>query len=292
VKIIPRLDSSIPHQAIDEGWATINNARMRYLRSGSGRALLLVHGLLGYSFSWRFTIPAFATRATIYAVDMLGTGYSDHPVNLDCGMRPSAERLLQFLDAVGVDSCDLLGTSHGGAVAMIAASLSPERFRRLILVAPANPWSEYGKGLARLLTNPWVEPWFSRLAPQLKPVRGFVLRRMYGDSRRIPPGTLEGYSGPLRIPGAFHYALSVLRCWNRDLEELKAVLPRISSLPTLLIWGSKDTAVSPASAQQLRQQFTDCRLVVLEGAGHLPYEEVPEQFNAEVMKFLSAPENS
>lgn len=276
---------------MDERWVTIDNARMRYLCTGSGPPLLLVHGLLGYSFSWRFTMPAIAER-TVYAIDMLGTGFSERPTNLDCSMRVSGQRLLRFLDAVGVRSCDLLGTSHGGAVAMMAASLSPDRFRRLILVAPANPWSAYGKGLARLLTNPLVKPWFLLAAPHLESVHGLVLRRMYGDPRRIRPGTLEGYSAPFRLPGVFDYGLSVLHCWNNDLQELENAISRISRLPTLLMWGNRDTAVSVASAQRLREQFRHCDLVVFDGVGHLPYEEIPEQFNQAVMEFLGAPENS
>lgn len=276
---------------IDEKWVTIDNARMRYLRTGSGPPLLLVHGLLGYSFSWRFTIPAMVDR-TVYAIDLLGTGFSERPANLDCSMRASAQRLLRFLDAVGVSSCDLLGTSHGGAVAVMAASLAPERFKHLILVAPVNPWSDHGKRLTRLLTNPLVAPWFFDLVPHLKLVHEHVLRRLYGDPCRIRPGTLEGYSAPLEISGSFRYALSVLRCWNDDLKELENALPRISHLPTLLMWGNRDIAVSLASAQRLREQFRNCQLVVLDGVGHLPYEEAPEQFSAAVMKFLSAPENS
>ena len=62
---------------------------------------------------------------------------------------------------------------------------------------------------------------------------------------------------------------------------------RIAHIPTLLIWGSLDTAVDPASAAQLKQHFKDCRLVMFEGAGHLPYEEVPEEFNRAVAEFLS-----
>src|SRR5437868_10735051 len=89
---------------------------MRYLRDGVGPPLLLLHGLLGYSFSWRYAIPALARHATVHAVDMLGVGFSDRPRGLDCCLRANAERLLCFLDAVGMAECDLLGTSHGGAV--------------------------------------------------------------------------------------------------------------------------------------------------------------------------------
>jgi pimeloyl-ACP methyl ester carboxylesterase len=260
---------------------------MRYLRDGSGPPLLLLHGLLGYSFSWRYVIPALAQHATVHAVDMLGVGFSDRPGNLDFSLRGNAERLLRFLDAVGVTSCDLLGTSHGGAVAMMGAALAPERIRKLILVAPVNPWSTRGCRMAAFLSYPPVAPVFARLAPLMQVTHGYLLRRLYGNTSRIRPGTLEGYSAPFSIPGAFDYGLKVLRSWKQDLDKLKSALPRIAHIPTLLVWGSADKAVDPASAMCLRRNFADCDLEVLGGVGHLPYEEAPEQFNAAVTAFLN-----
>jgi len=271
----------------EEHWVALDGARMRYLRSGSGPALLLLHGLLGYSFSWRFAMPVFARQATVYAVDMPGTGFSDRPAHLDCSLRACAERLLRFLDTVGVSSCDLLGTSHGGAVAMMAAMLAPDRIRRLILAAPVNPWSAHGKQFAAFLSCGAISPLILWIAPHMHIAHGFLLRRLVGDMRRVRPGTLKGYSAPFAIPGAFEYGLGVLRSWNQDLKELKSALPRIAHIPTLFIWGSMDAAVSLESAAQLRQQFKDCRLVMFDGVGHLPYEEVPEEFNRAVAEFLN-----
>jgi len=129
---------------------------MRYLKAGSGPPLILVHGLMGYSFSWRFTIPALAPHATVYAIDNLGAGLSHANEGMDCSLRATAERLLQFVDALGLQDFDLLGTSHGGGVAIMVAALCAEkapkkaadsetsaakhpRLQRLILVAPINP---------------------------------------------------------------------------------------------------------------------------------------------------------
>jgi pimeloyl-ACP methyl ester carboxylesterase len=64
------------------------------------------------------------------------------------------------------------------------------------------------------------------------------------------------------------------------------VLPRIANIPTLLTWGNKDTAVDPASAAELKKYFRDCRLVMFDGVGHLPYEEAPDEFNRAVIEFL------
>jgi pimeloyl-ACP methyl ester carboxylesterase len=275
-----------PQYSIQDHWITLDGARMRYLRDGHGPPLVLLHGLLGYSFSWRYAIPVLAERATVHAVDMLGVGFSDRPPGLDCCLQASAERLLRFLDAAAIDSCDLLGTSHGGAVSMMAASLAPERIRRLILVAPVNPWSLFGKPTAAFLSNRFVSPVFVRAAPLLEIIHGYLLRRLYGDPSRIRPGTLQGYSAPFRMPGAFRYGISVLRTWSEDLQLLESALPRIAHIPTLILWGGVDNAVDPASASKLSRQFQDFRVQMFEGVGHLPYEEVPEEFNRAVMDFL------
>jgi len=272
--------------SVEECRITVDGVSWRYQRAGSGAALVLVHGLLGYSFSWRFALPCLAQHATVYAVDLPGAGFSEFPPAMDCGMRATARRLHRFMDEVGITSCDLLGTSHGGAVAMLAAAQAPERFRRLILVDPVNPWSPRGRFLSVFLSNGLVAPIFVRLAPRLPALRAHYFRRLYGDTRRIRPGTLEGYSSPLRRPAAFAYGIGVLRSWNRDVRELEAILPQISQIPTLLIWGNLDKAVYPESAARLKEQFRDCRLLMLERVGHLPYEEVPEEFHRAVIQFL------
>jgi pimeloyl-ACP methyl ester carboxylesterase len=275
-----------PGIPVEDLQAVVGGVRWRYQRAGSGPALLLVHGLMGYSFSWRHTIPVLARQATVYAVDLPGAGYSGWPAGMDCSLRASAERLLGFMDNLGLSSCDLLGTSHGGALAMVAAALSPRRVQRLLLVDPVNPWSAHGKLLSVFLTSPPIAPLFLQLTPRLQILQQFYFRRLYGDTRRIRPGTLAGYMAPLQRVGSFEYALGVLRSWNHDLKELESLLPQTAHIPTLLIWGSLDAAVSPASAYRLKQYFRDCRLLMIEGVGHLPYEEVPGEFNRAVMEFL------
>jgi pimeloyl-ACP methyl ester carboxylesterase len=171
---------------------------------------------------------------------------------------------------------------------MFAAALAPDRVRRLILVDPVNPWSAHGRRLTALLSSLFIAPLFTKLAPHMRSLHEFYHRRMFADPRRIPPDSLEGYRKPMRIAGSYEYALAVARSWNRDLEELESVLPRIANIPTLLIWGSKDTAVDPASSDQLKSRLRDCQLVMLGGVGHLPYEEAPDEFNRAVVDFLLA----
>jgi pimeloyl-ACP methyl ester carboxylesterase len=259
---------------------------MRYLTGGSGRPLLLIHGLMGYSFSWRFNLPELARHATVYAVDLLGMGFSER-CDVDCSLLAQAQRLTRFLDDLKVREFDLLGTSHGGAVAMRLAGLEPGRVRRMVLSAPANPWSPYGRWLAPFLSHlpgRLVLPWIVRS----RVLRRYgIRRRMYADSRRISPGTFEGYSAAAEIPGTAAYVHGILQHWIRDLDEVRAVLPAISRIPALLLWGARDRPVSLASAKPLQEQLPGAQLVVLDGVGHLPYEEVPAEFNRVVIDFLT-----
>ena len=123
--------------AIEEHWLDLPDGRMRYLKAGSGPALILVHGLMGYSFSWRFTIPALAPHATVYAIDNLGAGFSTANEGMDCTVRATAERVLQFADALGIKDFDLLGTSHGGGVAIMVAAICAEERKEGIEKSPA-----------------------------------------------------------------------------------------------------------------------------------------------------------
>jgi pimeloyl-ACP methyl ester carboxylesterase len=275
--------------AAEECWLDLEGHRLRYLRAGSGPALLLLHGLLGYSFSWRLNLAALAAHATVYAPDLLGIGFSERVPALDYSLRAAARRMLRFLELAGIERADLLGTSHGGGVAAMMAALDAEagarRLPRLILVAPINPWSPQGRHLTRFLAS-WPGRFLARcLAPLARPLHGGRLRSMYGDPRRVPPGTVEGYSAALAVPGTVNYLLAVMRCWHHDLAELERVYPRVAQ-PTLLLWGSRDPAVLPESAERVQQAMPRAELVMLPGVGHLPYEESPQEFNQAVLRFL------
>jgi pimeloyl-ACP methyl ester carboxylesterase len=269
----------------------MDGARMRYLRAGSGPPLILLHGLLGYSFSWRYTMPALASHATVYAPDMMGAGFSDRVAGIDHSLQGTAQRLLVFIARLGISSFDLLGTSHGGAVAMmmaadcLAGDCDP-RLRRLVLVAPVNPYSAHGRRLAPFFGSELGALLFRRVIARMKFLFSYGHARMYGDRSRVAAGTLEGYRAPLAKPGWFEPALSIVRTWTEDLRELEKTLPKLAGVPTLLMWGSKDSAVYASSAGPLGKHFPNSRLIVFPGVGHLPYEECPEQFNQALIGFL------
>src|SRR5580693_965048 len=182
---------------VEECWMNFEGARMRYLRAKSpflakdarngapSTPLILLHGLLGYSFSWRFTMPALTPYATVYAPDMMGAGFSDRPAGLDHSMRGTAQRLLRFVKGLGITSFDLLGTSHGGAVAMMAAAecLSGNtglNLRGMVLVAPVNPYSAHGKRLAPFVGSNFGTALFRLMIPVASFSYSYWHARMYG----------------------------------------------------------------------------------------------------------------
>jgi pimeloyl-ACP methyl ester carboxylesterase len=279
--------------AVEEKWLELPGGRMRYLQAGSGPPLILIHGLMGYSFSWRFTVPALAPHATVYAIDNLGAGFSTANEGLDCTVRATAERVLQFADALDIKEFDLLGTSHGGGVAiMVAAACSRQhsatRVRRLVLVAPVNPWSQHGQRLAPFVGSAFGSFMFRQTAARWPSLHEVALRRMFGDASKIPADSAAGYRIPILTNHGYHHALQIVKNWTADLAEVESGLPKIRDYPTLLMWGTKDGAVYFDSAEPLRQNFRDARLVAFEGVGHLPYEEAPEEFNRTLINFLTS----
>lgn len=281
-------------QGVEECWMDFKGARMRYLRAGSGPPLILLHGLLGYSFSWRYTMPGLAPYATVYAPDLLGAGFSDRPSSIDHSVQGTAERVVQFAEGLRLGAFDLVGTSRGGPVAMATAARCLDfqghdkpHVRRLVLVCPVNPYSAHGRWLAPFFGTRLGTALFRHVIGATPSLFPYWHSRLYGDRSHIPPGSLQGYTAPLANPGLLDHALSIVRTWTADLRELKVILSKISDIPTLMIWGSKDPAVYVSSMEPLARHFSNVRTIVFPGIGHLPYEECPEQFNQVLIKFLT-----
>ena len=276
-------------EGVEECWMDFDGARMRYLRAGSGPPLILLHGLMGYSFSWRFTLPALAPYRSCYAPDLLGAGFSDRP-KIDHCMRATALRVIRFAEELKLPAFDLLGTSRGGAVAMCAAAECLRRgspkIKSLILVAPVNPFSAHGRWLAPFFGSRAGSAGFRWAVDRVPALFPFFHGRLYADRAKIPQGSLEGYRAPMAIPGLIDHALSIVGTWTADLRELQELLPKLSTIPTALMWGSEDPAVYASSMEPLARYFPNAKQVLFRGVGHLPYEECPEEFSRAVIEFL------
>lgn len=265
---------------------SVDGHQMHTLVAGCGDPIVLVHGLLGTADSWQALMRFLAHSGKVYALDAVGMGKSERVKGIDASLRGSARRLLRWMDAEGLRRVDLVGTSHGGAVAMCFAALYPERVRSLVLHAPANPFCHQSRPqiqFAGTRVGRLVAHWLPR-APRA--LHQAALTRMYGQPERVQPGSVETYVQSLRVPGTVEYVLSVLRNWVPDMAALTPLLPRLRRLPVLLLWGARDRAVSLASASRLRAVLR-APLEIFPELGHLPFEEAPEEFADRIRRFLA-----
>ena len=275
----------------EEREVLLDGVACRYWHAGSGPALLLIHGFMGYSFSWRFNVEALGKHFSVYAIDLPGCGCSQRGDRLTGSLAGDAGAVLSFMDRLGIESADVVGTSRGGGVAIALAALAVkhamgERIRRLVLNAPINPWSSNGRLLTKVLATAMGGMYVVHVQPRLPFVLERYFRGLYGDPRRIAFGTLAGYEAGFKPAGTFEHLLRIVRSWHQDLAYLEQSLAVIADIPTLLLWGSRDTAVYPTSAPELRRRLRNSTVLVMEGIGHMPYEEVPQEFNRIVSDFL------
>jgi 4,5:9,10-diseco-3-hydroxy-5,9,17-trioxoandrosta-1(10),2-diene-4-oate hydrolase len=277
------------HPNLEEAFAQVDGARVHYQRAGSGRPLLLLHGLVGSAKNWRQNISFLARDANVYAVDLFNMGESDRVPGLNAGLEATADRLAALMDAVGLGEADIAAHSHGGAVAMMFAARHPGRVRRLILFAPANPFCDLGDQLIRFYQTRFGI-WFARQIPSLpRRLKATALSRMYGDPSRVSLEALEGYTAGLRIPGTMDHVLQVIERWFVDMGLLRSALTGLAAKPTLLIWGDRDRAVGLNSACELQRTLPQSTLLVLPGVGHIAFEEMPEVCNQAMRDWLMNP---
>jgi pimeloyl-ACP methyl ester carboxylesterase len=277
-----------PTGRAEDHFAEVDGLRVHYQRAGSGRPLLLVHGLVGSARNWRQNIQDLSCNATVYAIDLLNMGNSARVLGLDASLESTADYLARWMDAVGLAEADVAGHSHGGSIAMMLAARHPQRVGKLILFAPANPFCERGHQLIAFY-NTRPGRWLARLIPALpRFIKATALGRMYGDPSRATLESLEGYTHGLTAPGSVDHVLRIVHGWHADMVQLRAALQQLADKPALLIWGDRDRAVGLSSARQLQQLLTQAELVVIPGVGHIAFEEMPEVCNRTMRDWLTS----
>ena len=279
-------NTSLPEVQLEEGFVDVAGARVFYLHAGSGPPMLLIHGLVGSSANWRDVIPALARNSSVYAIDLVNMGRSQRIGGVDPRLRATARRIVAVMDALHLAKADIVAHSHGGAVALMLAALHPRRVRRLILFAPANPYSRSADPMIRLYSTPWggLLAWTLPYLPAR--LQRIALGKMYGGTDRVLDRCLDEIVHCLRNPGTLRHVLCILRCWFAEMAKLGFAIRRIRRTPILLVWGDADQTVSVRSGIKLHRKLRSA-LVVVPGAGHSVFEELPERANQIVLEWLA-----
>ena len=250
-----------------------------------GRQVVLLHGFATSSFLWRHVGPALAVAGMrAFALDLLGYGESDRPLDADYGIAAQAEHLDRALTALRVASAHVVGVDLGAAVALRLAAVHPERVDGLVLVNPLTPEHCPGRDIARLRS--WRTARFAfRQARGLlgaTPVMQQLLAMMVADPARIPPRLVARYLAPyVGREGATHLLALARAIDAGDLEELEL---QYLETPTMVVRGTADELVDADTVQRLAEVIPGARFEELAGVARLVPEEDPERLTTLILE--------
>ncbi len=262
-------------------------AKLRYIKSGSGPVVVLLHTLRTQLDLFEKMAPALSEHFTVYALDYPGHGYSDIPeASYDADFFSKAvEGFLERLDLRGIT---LVGVSIGGVVPLILAARRNPRVARVVSI---NPYGyAKGRGMARsslfgwLITNASLIPVVGETVNRLRsfPILQAVLSGGVANPANIPSELMvEMYRVGSR-KGHYRAFISLLgngASWERSTQDYAGI-----SVPVLLIWGDKDWA------RRAEREYTGSLIpnVVTEtmtGAGHFLPLDKPEELQRSIIRF-------
>ena len=285
------------------GFVDIGSLRVHHMQGGHGSAVVFVHGLgsSGY-MEWRHNLEEVTGWHRVFAPDLPGYGRTDKP-RVRYTVPYFARFIRRYMEDRGLRSAALVGASLGGRIALEVALEQPKLVRKLVLVntlglgRPKVRMAQMAYGLVTIPRVGEAVMRFTRDALTWAPaamVRRVAarysgatsdlnrtmdniylddLREMYATDafRNAYLSTLRSLVNPRSLFGGHHDV-------TQRLNELK--------IPVQLIWGADDPLFPLAHAERASSLIARCRLAVIDGAGHTPQAERPEEFNRVLHAFL------
>lgn len=287
-----RHDLSVDSRFLDVDVPPVD--RVHCLVAGEGPPLLLFHGVGVGATSWLPLVAELADHYTCYAVDRPGRGLSDPLDYRTVDFRSfDADLYSATLDALGVDSCPVVGNSFGGFQALHLALDRPEQVDALVLLgAPAGLSGDYPLA-TRLGGLPRIGP---KLVALAEPDDVAGARKLFGQVAVVHEGALstellEAYLAELEPPGNTESLASVFR----DSVRLRGAHPDYLirdevavavDQPTLFVWGTEDQYFPPSVGRPVAATMANARFVELDGVGHAPWLEPDGRAADETRSFL------
>ena len=254
---------------------------------GDGPPLLLLHGFgPGAIWQWHAQVRDLAKHHTLVMPDLMFFG-SSTSTSPERSIRFQVDAVLEALDALDVETCDVMGLSYGGFVAYMLAATSPERVSRLVLVDSPGPAFHTGDHDA-LLARHSVSRVHDLILPDGPESVGRLMRISWHRPPPLPRFALR----------AAYRALFVQQA-DAQRGLLDSVLGYLDNPPanrgptghdSLLVWGQYDSIFPVDLARRLSDELGErCRLEVLPNAAHVPNLERARAFNETVLGFLATP---
>ena len=261
---------------------------------------LFVHGLEGSSRNWTDLMDLLRPRLAGQALDLPGFGDSPPRPDRKYSIAALAQTVTKLIQKRS-EPVHLIGNSLGGAVCVKVAATHPDLIKTLTLISPALPDSRPRLDLIRfpVMSLPRVGPLLIRQYQVLPPERRVadVITTCYGDPSLFPGARFATEVEELTRRDELGYAAAVLAGSVRTLTAESLRRGRHSpwrdaarvTVPTLVIYGSRDRLVDARMAGRAAHQFRDGRIVVLPRTGHVAHMEHPALVAAEIEVLLGIP---
>jgi pimeloyl-ACP methyl ester carboxylesterase len=289
-----------PPRTLRSGFLQVGSLRVHHMHGGLGSPVLFIHGLgsSGY-IEWRFNLESLSDRHRVYAPDLPGFGRTEKP-RARYGIPYFTRFIERYVEDRGLRSAAVVGASLGGRIALELALENPRLVRKLVLVnalglGRPNVHVSYGLVTIPRLGEALMKVTRNALHWAPSQMIRRVAARYIGSSSDLNRTMNDAYIDNLRelyAAAGYHdaYLATV-----RSLMTPKALLGgqydltnRLNELkvPVQLIWGANDPLFPLAHATRAHRLIKNSKLAVIEGAGHTPQAERPEEFNRVLHKFL------
>ena len=258
-----------------------------YVAKGEGKPLILIHGYGAASWVWEKQIDILSQSYRVYALDVIGHGFSDRP-KFDYTPNMYIAALRDFMDGLGIEKATLIGNSMGGGIAWGMAILFPERVEKLILINSVPPdvlgkvRNESFRTLVAIKDIP-ILPYLV-IASRTKKSMKWILQECVDDIKLITPEVVNRQFQFSRIEGTTWVLYSTFKSADQALA-FQNDLSRIRH-PTLLLWGDRDLVFPLSVGEELEHEIPGSLLKPVRGSGHIPMWEAPDEVNQAILDFL------
>jgi len=274
------------------GYATVNGVRLHYAEIGAGPLVVMLHGFPECWYMWHKLLPRMAERFHVIAPDMRGYNWSDKPAGIDSYEPDAISRdIVALLDALGHERAHIVGHDWGGIIAWYMGMHYAERIDKLVVINAPHPEPYRREAMhPDQLARSWYVFFFQLPILPEAFVRLMIRRGLRGSA--ATPGAfsdeaLDVHQNGLSQPGAATAMVNYYRATFRRSLKLAAQTRRTIDLPTLLIWGMQDVALSPRLTEGLHPWVPNLRVERIQDSGHWVPEEKPSVVGDLLFDFLS-----
>ena len=261
----------------------VDGINTHYYEAGAGEALILLHGggAGADSFgNWRGCLNSFAEHYHVFAIDMIGFGFTDKPDPQDYSYTQQArnEHIIAVIETLGLPLVSLIGNSMGGSTSMGVAIERPDLVNKLVLMGSAGVRAPITDELKSIMNYDYSTDGMVRI------VRGLTNPDFSFDEE------LVNYRHGLSIRDDTRQAYNAVMGWIRDqggLYYAEDYITRVSQ-QTLVVNGKLDKVVPLSSAYKLLELIKHSWGYIIPGCGHWAMIEKPVEFTAASLSFLAS----